>query len=141
MQGRVIPEIVGKDGMPSLSVILDWMNDKTFKKRYQEAKRLRAEILHDQAIMAANLADKTTAAADKLRVDTFKWAAAIGDGETYGTKTKVSNDGDGLIIVGTGILRPGDDGFDQEEFDATISRHRVQAKETPKGTPLASEEV
>jgi len=141
VEGKVVPEIVEIPGAPKMSQILDWMKDKKFLTRYQEAKKLRSEVFHDKAIRIAQLSDKSTAAADKLAVDTLKWAASIGDGETYGTKTKVTNDGDGIIIVGTGISRPGDEGFDEEEFDAKIHRHRLQAKETPKGTPLESEEV
>lgn len=141
VEGKVVPEIVEIEGAPKISEILDWMKDKKFQARYREAKKLRSEIFHDKAVRIAMMSDKTTAQADKLAVDTLKWAAAIGDGETYGTKTKVSQEGDGVIIVSTGIARPGDDGFDQEEFDARIHRHRLQAKETPKGTPLESEEV
>lgn len=141
VEGKVLQEIVEIEGSPKISVILDWMKDKSFLTRYQTAKKLRSEVFHDKAIRIAQLSDKSTAAADKLAVDTLKWAAAIGDGETYGAKTKVTNDGDGIIIVGTGILRPGDDGYSEEDFDAKIHRHRVQAKETPKGTASASEEV
>ncbi len=141
VQGQVIPEILRLAGMPPINVVLGWMNDKKFKEKYDLAKKLRAEIFHDEAVKIARETNKIEAAANKLAVDTLKWAAAIGDGESYGQKTKLDNLGDGIIIVSTGIVRPDDPAFDQEDFDATISRHRVQAKVPSEGTTLAPEKV
>lgn len=117
------------------------MLDKKFAKNYAAAKILRAEIFHDEAVQIARDTSKENATANKLHVDTLKWGAVIGDIETYGQKTKIAELGDGIVIVGTGIIRPGDPGFVQEDFDATIHRYRVQAKDTPTGTPSASEEI
>lgn len=104
--GQTLTQIGAAHGAGgSLTEILSWSrNDPKFREALKEALKTRAMVMHEQAIDSARSAVKETAAAEKLRVDTLKWASAIGDPGTYGTKPKDAEN-DGPIIIVTGIVR------------------------------------
>lgn len=109
VEGHSLTQICGKDGIPPYPTVIRWQQQHPeFKEALQYARQDRSETFHDKAI---NQAEKSIdSGADKLRVDTYKWAASVGNPETYGSKTKVIGDKNAplQLIVDTGIRRPED---------------------------------
>lgn len=80
-----------------------------FDQMFRWAKRVRAELLRDEALetaLSANGESERMVAGIKLAVETLKWAAEKDDPETFGNRTKIDGTlGVMQLIVDTGIRR------------------------------------
>ena len=76
-------------------------------KKLDLAKKDRGSYYHDMAIASAEKScHKDDVPADKLKVETYKWAASISDREQYGAKSSDSAGPTQVnIIIDTGIDR------------------------------------
>lgn len=76
-RGRGLPEIVRTPGMPSMRAVMRWMKDEpVFREAYEESERIRGLVLAEDAIDIARGTDATTASANKVMIDTLKWASS-----------------------------------------------------------------
>lgn len=123
VEGESLTRICGDPAMPSYATICKW------RQKHPEADDLlmmayrdRSEVYHDKALESALLArDKDDAPAQKLKVDTFKWAAQMGNQERFSPRQKIDQNVQvaSRIVVETGIRRPGDPGhIEHEVIDA-----------------------
>jgi len=107
-EGLTLREISSKRGMPPASTIHYWASKyKAFKHDMVEARKVRGEQFADEAIDVARNSSAMTSRADKLLVDTLKWAAKVNNPEQFGDA--IVHKGDAAhpiqILVDTGIKR------------------------------------
>lgn len=107
-EGRTLQDICRQPDMPSINRIYGWLNMyPDFKRRYQMARKDRADHFHDKALdIALNVSHKDDVPAAKLAVDTLKWAAEKANPENYGQKTEVKQTSaqSVTITLHTGVL-------------------------------------
>lgn len=105
-EGKTLSTIAKIEGMPPVHTIFAWQREyPEFRKQVKEARSARAEYYADLAIDTAESAKESRVQSDRLRTDTYKWAAEVNDREVYGKQTKIS--GEGLapiqIMISTGV--------------------------------------
>lgn len=115
-----VMEDLGKDGdTPSRYVINKWRLENTeFNQMIRAARELRAEYFQDLAIKTAEaIKSKDEAAIAAVQIATYKWAASVNDPGTFGKRAelKAQINMPTQIIVDTGIRRPGDEGYREDE--------------------------
>jgi hypothetical protein len=112
-QGSTMDEIGKMEGMPPSRILWKWMQKyPEFRRDVKEARKIRAEVFHDKAIATAKGSKESRVQSDRLKVDTYKWAAEVNDRETYGKQTKLTGDPEKPIgfLLDTGIRRDPDTG-------------------------------
>jgi hypothetical protein len=108
IEGHTLMDICKRDGFPPRGVVYAWRTKyKEFDERCKKAKELRAEAFHDKAIYVAEESKKSTVHSDRLKVDTYRWAAEVGRPSEYGKQTKITGDPDAPVgfVISTGIER------------------------------------
>tara|TARA_R100001086_G_scaffold248358_1_gene185115 strand:+ start:8818 stop:9417 length:600 start_codon:yes stop_codon:yes gene_type:complete len=107
IEGETISSITRYPDMPDRKSIYRWIaKHPEFKAEYEEAKKLRADCFHDKAIAEAEGAtDPDDVRLHKLKIDTYKWAAGVGNPNEYNPRPKEENTGN-IFIINTGIDRP-----------------------------------
>ena len=96
--GRSLVKVCEPRTMPHRDTVYAWLVEReTFSDMYARAVERRADSIVDEAMETARAATRETAAADRLRVDTLKWAAAKFCPRKYSEKTQVEQSG-GLEI-------------------------------------------
>ncbi len=143
--GGRITKLCEEPDMPPYAIVRKWRSEfPEFEGAYLQACKDRTEHFVDEALDVADEAirdpDKEVTPAAKLKIETLKWAAAVGDPERYGTKTKIVGDGSGAIqlIVNTGILREGDPGY-TEPIDVTPPTEKLEQKQHPRSQDESEE--
>lgn len=68
--------------------------DAEFGAAYTRARLISADILADEALRVARACTALTYAADRVRIDTLKWAAAKRNPASYGDKLDVTSGGE-----------------------------------------------
>lgn len=110
-EGSTIRDICLRPGFPPRAVIASWMRRfPEFQKKVVAAEADRSDYFHDRILQEAEElqgADRDTIAAAKVRIDVYKWAAKVGNGEKYSDKVSVDNKHSGQ--VGFYALRTGID--------------------------------
>ena len=90
-QGVSLHAISRKPGMPSYQTLLRWNREHAeLSKMLRSVRETRALHFENAAIEAAESASGKDA--DRLKVDTYIWAAGVNDPTTYGKK--VTHQGD-----------------------------------------------
>jgi len=119
VEGHTIKDICEMEDMPQYAILCNWRRRfPIFDKGIRQARVDRAEHFHDMAIREAkNAQNKDQAPAQKLKIETYKWAAGVADPDGFGNKTKVTGDAANPIsfVIDTGIRRKGDLGFKDVE--------------------------
>lgn len=109
MGGKAITEISRMPGMPSATAIYHWIQRRPdFKAKMKAARESRGIYFEEKAIEAAEDAQGESSeevAAQRLKADTYKWAAEVNNPEVYGKRTKVVGDPNAPIAftVVTGV--------------------------------------
>jgi hypothetical protein len=76
MEGLTMTEIAEMKGMPSIPIIYSWMRSREdFRADVRGARQMRGEYYHDLAVKTAMECEPETSRADKIKTETFKWAA------------------------------------------------------------------
>lgn len=107
-EGEGVRQICEDEHFPPYYVINYWKaRYPEFKKMFEEAKRARAEMFHDNIMEIAEDVDEDTAKSAKVKIDAYKHLAAVGNPDEYGSKTKISGDPTAPLsfIFNTGIDR------------------------------------
>jgi len=130
VEGETLVDICKSAGYPSYCVLSSWRRRYPyFDSAIKEARFDRAEHFHDMALKEAKAtASKDDAPAQKIKVETYKWAAKVGNPDTYGDKTKISGDSSAPIkfVVDTGIRRVGDEGFREVTPGGSVVEEKKQ---------------
>lgn len=125
-EGSSITEVCKMKGMPSYPILCRWRREHPeFQEAIKQAYADRAEMYHDKAIQAVedeNVLTQEDIAKAKLQVDTYKWAAGVGNADRFGNRTKISGDPNAplQLLIETGIRRKGDPGY-EEPHDVTFT--------------------
>lgn len=101
-------KMAGDVVMPPYFILAKWRQDyPEFNEKLEQAFKDRSEIFHGKALSEAALSDEDNSTAQKVIVDTMKWAAGVDNPDRFGNKTKVSGDADSPItfVIQTGIDR------------------------------------
>lgn len=90
-EGKTIADIGKMRSMPAKATIYYWRrNYPEFKKASDQARLDRAEYFADKVIeVADNLTSKSKAPVAKVKIDAYRWAAAVGDPATYGSQSQL----------------------------------------------------
>ena len=106
-QGKSLFAISRMAEMPGYNTLQKWSKDHPeFSKMLRAVREARARHFEDAAIDAAEAAEGKDA--DRIKVDTYKWAAEVNDPATYGKKVAHSGEiaGGTIIQVVTGFGPP-----------------------------------
>jgi transposase-like protein len=107
-EGMTMRQISKMTGMPPVSTMYYWVSKyKEFKHDLEIARKVRGEMLADEALDIARDTNAMKSRADKLKIDTLKWAAKVNNPEQFGDKVTHSGDSSNpiQIVVDTGIKR------------------------------------
>lgn len=112
--GKTLKTVCELPNFPPYSIVCVWRRAKpAFAKMLLDAKRDWAEAQHDEAFKIIDDVSEDQDAINKAkaRVGLRQWAAERAAPETYGTKNEKAGVGNTIIMINTGIQRPGDPGF------------------------------
>jgi len=110
-EGLTLREISRKKGIPPVPTIHYWCaKHKDFKADMATARKIRGEQYADEAIDIARNTNSMRSRADKLKIDTLKWAAKVNNPEQFSDTIKHTGDVSNpiQIVVDTGIRRKSD---------------------------------
>lgn len=107
-EGKTFKDIGNTDGFPPVHVIYQWRRAyPEFKSNLDKAIADRATYYHDELIEIAKNTKRKTVNEDKLKIDTLKWATAVGDPDHFGARIKHTGDPEKPVafLIDTGIRR------------------------------------
>jgi len=111
-EGMTLRQISEMTGMPPVPTIHYWIAKyKEFKHDMEIAKKIRGEAFAEEAIDISRNTNAMKSRADKLKIDTLKWAAKVNNPEQFSDTVKHTGDANNpiQIIVDTGIRRKTDE--------------------------------
>lgn len=100
-EGKTVKEAVGalKLGVTA-GTVRRWMSEREdWLGRYQQMKKLLAAALAEEAITVARESTNHSSAADRLLIETLKWAAAKASPAEYGERQTVEHQGAPVLQV------------------------------------------
>lgn len=90
-EGMTLVEIGAIMGIHAGNVLRRATETEEFAQHYAMARDAASDLFESMAIERARLADKDTAAADRLYVDTLKWAAGKRAPKRYGERAQIDH--------------------------------------------------
>lgn len=108
MEGETLKKITSTKGMPPMYIINRWRSSVPgFRQMMEDARKLRADMYHDELVEVVENVTEENAKSAKVKLDGYKHLAAVGDPDTYGSKTKISGDANAPLsfVFQTGIDR------------------------------------
>lgn len=97
--GETVRDICKDATMPDERTVRRWaIMREDFRPLYAQAREEQADALADEALERAR-SSRENYGADRLAVDTLKWAASKMKPRTYSDKLQVENSGDQTIRV------------------------------------------
>jgi len=100
-QGESMVQICADDAMPGLRTVMRWAAElPEFGTEYARAREAQAEVMDDKILTTADGATAENAAAQRVKVDAYKWRAAKLAPKRYGDKTLVGSDPDNPLPSG-----------------------------------------
>lgn len=85
--GESLRAICEHDDMPDRKTVLRWLNGHpTFAAKYAHAREAQADYMDDKILTVADKITPETAAADRVRIDAYKWRASKLAPKRYGDK-------------------------------------------------------
>lgn len=93
--GESLAQIGADDAMPSLRTMIRWSNEREdFGTIYAHAREAQAEGMDEKILTTADKATSETAAADRVKIDAYKWRAARLNPRKFGDRMGVDVNGD-----------------------------------------------
>jgi transposase-like protein len=105
-EGHTISKIARMEGLPPLNTLYRWRREHPeFREELKEARKMRAEIMHDKVLELADTTEKETVMEDRLKKEIYQWGAEKGDPDEYGVRVKsaVEVSAPGVWIIQTGV--------------------------------------
>lgn len=92
--GDSLRDICSSNEMPHKSTVLRWLEvQPDFATKYARARELQGDIMDERILTVADACTPETAAADRVKIDAYKWRAAKLAPKRYGDKTSVEHSG------------------------------------------------
>lgn len=138
--GSLITKVSKIKGMPTYSTIAQWRREHPeFEEKIAQAYRDRAEFFADKAVEVADelrvhtalsderdengerkvlyKSDSDSTAAARAKMEAYRIAAAWGNADRFGNKTKVTAEHTGSVsfVIETGVRKSDDPGFFPDE--------------------------
>lgn len=112
IEGKSLRLICGADGMPNRSTVLRWLDvDEAFAAKYARAREMQADYMDDLILETAETCKADTAAADRVKIDAYKWRAAKLRPKVYGDKIDLTSGGEKLPALQVAfVTQPADEG-------------------------------
>jgi len=134
-RGMTMKQIAEDPRLPSIEAIYNWRRTHPdFKEKLLDAKRDRAEYYRDLAIEIADTTEtKEESITNRLKIDTYRWAAEKDDPASFGTNVKVDTHHSGAVgfyALRTGVPREVENILPQEEESVTLETDNIIDKET-----------
>jgi len=94
-EGQTVADAVASLGLKvSAGAVRQWFRrEPEWTERYEQAKRLLAQAMAEEAIRVARDSTNHSSAADRLLIDTLKWAASKANPAEYGERQTVEHQG------------------------------------------------
>lgn len=121
-EGETLKAICSTDGFPPLYIVGKWKAEVPgFKAMLNEARKMRAEVYHDDIVNEIENCDEDTAKSSKVRIDGYKYLAGIDNPEEFSQNPKGGEFSAPSLtfIFNTGINR-GDDNDDAIEVESKV---------------------
>jgi len=97
IEGKSLREICAADDMPSRWAVLRALDgDADFATKYARAREMQADYMDDLILETANAAKSETAAADRVKIDAYKWRASKLRPKVYGDRIDLTSGGERL---------------------------------------------
>jgi len=100
-EGQTVKEAVDKLALGvSPGTVRRWMSEReAWMAQYQQAKKLLAYALAEEAITVARESTNHSSAADRVLIETLKWAASKANPAEYGERQTVEHQGAQALTV------------------------------------------
>lgn len=92
IDGKSLREICKPAGMPDKSTVIRWLDDQAFRDRYARAREAQADTMDDLVLETANKTNARNAAANRVKIDAYKWRAGKLKPKVYGDRQMVELD-------------------------------------------------
>lgn len=95
MDGESLRTICAADDMPNKSTVFRWLDETPeFATRYARAREAQGDEMDGMILEVAKACTPETAAADRVKIDAFKWRASKLAPKRYGEKMQLAGDPD-----------------------------------------------
>lgn len=94
-EGKTVADTVAEHNLPvTAGAVRQWFRrDEAWTGRYEQAKKALAQALAEEAIRVARDSTNQSSAADRLLIDTLRWAASKANPAEYGDRQTVQHEG------------------------------------------------
>ncbi|MES2904532.1 MAG: hypothetical protein V4696_10140 [Pseudomonadota bacterium] len=101
-EGESLRQICAGDDMPNRASVNRWLDaDENFATRYARTREMQGDHMDDLILETADKCTVETAAADRVKIDAYKWRAAKLKPKVYGDKQQVEHSGN--IGIGSAL--------------------------------------
>jgi hypothetical protein len=134
MNGDSITSICKEKGFPTYNSFCRWKRESPgFAENIRRAKRDRSEVYFDKIIKSMDdmddVANKDEVASRKLKVDSYKYIAKIGNQDEFGDKSQIKAEvASTHFIIETGIRRVNDPGYMPDETKKLVEEEVIELK-------------
>lgn len=99
-EGESLRAICQAAHMPHRSNVLRWLHDHAdFAAKYARAREAQGDLMDERILAVADACQPETAAADRIKIDAYKWRASKLAPKRYGDKLTVGGDPDSPIAM------------------------------------------
>lgn len=98
-RGETVDQAAKGQGCASGTVRQWFAQEETWRTRYREARLLQGQAMAEEAVRIAREATNYSSAADRLLIETLKWAASKANPAEYGEKQTVEHQGSQQLQV------------------------------------------
>ncbi len=85
--GESIRKIAASDHMPDVATLMRWLDaNPSFAHKYARAREVQGDYMDALVLDTADASKPETAAADRVKIDAYKWRAAKLKPKKYGDK-------------------------------------------------------
>lgn len=104
IEGESLRRICSEERMPNRNTVFRWLDEcEDFAAKYARARELQADHMDDLILEAAEKADEDNAAAQRVKIDAYKWRASKLKPKKYGDKQLIGSDPDNPLPPGFNV--------------------------------------
>ena len=106
VDGQSLRNICLDNEIPARSTVDEWLgSNAAFRAKYARAREAQGDLMDEKILAVAEACQPETAAADRVKIDAFKWRASKLAPKVYGDKLDVTTAGEKLNIGSTILER------------------------------------